>query len=171
MQRQREFRTPLLQVFSYGSTDLGFKQAALICQQASAVRQSRYHHGLHGGASRVQRFEHREVRTSGQSCNKAVSFADWEQRMALTHATACALDVKLSWFPARWCKCVSALGNEVSSRFAEMIRGFEHQCSDPVERLDVPGADFFQISQVRHRKLLFSSHVLLTLLRSNLKMM
>lgn len=23
-----------------------------------------------------------------------------------------------------------------------MIRGFEHQCWDPVQRLDVPGADF-----------------------------
>lgn len=65
-----------------------------------------------------------EVRTSGQSHNKAVLFPDWEQRMALTHATACALGVKLSCFPARWCKCVSALGNEVSSRFAEVIRGF-----------------------------------------------
>lgn len=53
------------------------------------------------GASKMQSFEDREVRTSGQRCNKAVSFAVWEQRMALTHATACALDVKLSCFPAR----------------------------------------------------------------------
>lgn len=166
MQRQRELRTPLLQVFSYGSTDLWFKQAAFITRQASAVRQSRYHHRLHGGASRVQNFEHKEVRTSGQSCNKAVSVADWEPRIALTHATACVLDVKLSCLPAWWCKCVSALGNEVTSRFAEVIRGFERQCWDPVERLDVPGADFFQISQGRP-----SSHLPLTLLWSNFTIM
>lgn len=119
----------------------------------------------------MQNSEHGEVRMSGQSCNKGVSFADCERRVALTHATARGSGVKLSCFPARWCQCVSALGNEVSSRFAEVIRGFERQCWDPVERLDVPGADFFQISQVRDRKLLFSSHLLLTLLRSNLTMM
>lgn len=113
----------------------------------------------------------REARMSGQSCNKAVSFADWEWRMALTHATACALSVKLSSFPASWCKCASALETEVSLRFGEGIRGFKCQCWDAVERLDVLGAGFFHISQVRHRKLLFSSHLLWTLWRSNLTMM
>lgn len=89
-----------MQVFSRGSMDVWFnRQSHLLAGSSGQAEQVAP--WLCGRASRVQDFEHRKVRTAGQSCNNVVSFADQEQRTALTHAIACALDLELSCLPAR----------------------------------------------------------------------